>query len=191
MGVSASAFVVGIVLLIVAGCATVEPTPTAAVIVTKPSTIAPTPVATPVPVPATPSDTQPEETLRSCATSDLAIAIVHTSAAAGTVGGWIQFTDTGTGPCRLHGWPTLVGVDDSGATTTAKQTDALLTFPLVDGVPTIDLEPGGNAFAAFAGSDTPAGSGGCPPSYRSLRVTPPGATDSVSLSALIPYCCRR
>jgi len=40
---------------------------------------------------------------------------------------------------------------------------------------------------AFAGSDTAtAGHTGCPPPYRRLRVTPPGSSRSVVLSAWLP-----
>lgn len=72
----------------------------------------------------------------------------------------------------------------AGATTVARHANALLSFPAIPGVPTVTLDPGASAFAAYAGGDNPGGSStSCPPSYRTLRVTPPGSTRSVSLSA--------
>jgi len=58
---------------------------------------------------------------------------------------------------------------------------------LITGVPSVWLDQGEAAFAAFAGSDTPPATGGCPPAYQTLRVTPPGNKESVSLPAWIPY----
>lgn len=119
-----------------------------------------------------------------CTSAQVQASAVDSSAGLGTVGGWLRFLNASSEPCSLHGWPVLVGVTAAGATTVARQANALLTFPLITGVPTATLNPGDSAFAAYAGGDTPTGSTNtCPPSYRTLRVAPPGSTQPVSLSA--------
>lgn len=137
--------------------------------------------------PSFPAPTASTAVAPTCLTSQLQITVIDSSATAGTVGAWLQFVNTSTERCQLQGWPTVVGVTPTGATTVARQTNAELTFPLISGVPTATLDPGEAAFAAFGGSDTPGATGTCPPSYRSLRITPPGNTESVSLSAWNPY----
>ena len=144
-----------------------------------------TPSSTPSASPHT--ATAPAGATPPCMTSQLQITLINSSVAAGTVGGWLRFVNASTEPCQFGGWPTLVGVTAAGTATVARQTNAELIFPLITGVRTITMAPGDAAFAAFAGSDTPGASGTCPPSYRSLRVTPPGNTESVSLSAWIAY----
>ena len=119
-----------------------------------------------------------------CATPQLQISTVNTGAAAGTVGGWLRFHNMATQARFLRGWPTVVGVTVSGATVQARYVDMLLDSPNVQGTPTVILEPGDDAFAAFAGGDNPVGSAmTCPPSFTTLRVTSPGATGFASVSA--------
>lgn len=97
------------------------------------------------------------------------------------MGAWLKFVNRGNTPCQLHGWPTLVGMSVGGGSTIAQQTESTLTFPLVNGVPTVVLQPGAAAVAAFSGTDTP-GPNGCPPPYHTLLVAPPGSSASVVLS---------
>lgn len=124
------------------------------------------------------------EPATACTSAQVTVSAVDSGGGLGTVGGWLRFLNASRAPCSLRGWPTLVGVTATGATTAARHEDALLTFPDIDGMPTVTLDPGDAAFAAYAGGDTPAGSAAtCPPSYRTLRVAPPGATRSVSVSA--------
>jgi hypothetical protein len=113
--------------------------------------------------------------------------MINSSAAAGSIGAWLKFVNAGTDRCQLQGWPTVVAVTADGAMTVAQETSAELSFPLISGVPAVSLDNGDAAVAAFAGSDTPGPQGSCPPAYRSLRITPPGNTESVELSAWIPY----
>lgn len=97
------------------------------------------------------------------------------------MGAWLKFVNRGNTPCRLHGWPTLVGMSIGDGSSIARQTDATLTFPLVNGAPTVVLQPGDAAVAAFSGSDNP-GPNGCPPPYHTLLVGPPGSSALVALS---------
>lgn len=137
--------------------------------------------------PVAPTSVAPTAAALTCATSQLKISLFKGGGGLGTVGGWLRFVNASAASCELQGWPTLVGVTRTGATTAAGQTNAELDFPLETGAPSIRLALGDAAFAAFAGSDTPGASGTCPASYRSLRVAPPGATKSVSLSGWIAW----
>ncbi len=117
-----------------------------------------------------------------CAAPQLATSVVDTGDRTGLVEGWLRFVNTGAAPCQLSGWPTLVGITASGATTLARQSNELLDLPADAVLPPVTLAPGGAAVAGFAGSATPTGTAAtCPPPYHSLRVTPPGTTGSVTL----------
>lgn len=119
-----------------------------------------------------------------CTSNQLQTSVVGTGGGLGTVEGWLRFVNASAFPCRLSGWPILVGVTASGETTIARRSNVLLTLPPDAGVPTVTLAPGDTAVAAFAGGDNPGeNASACPPSYRTLRVTPPGATTAVALSA--------
>jgi Protein of unknown function (DUF4232) len=129
-----------------------------------------------------------------CATAQLHIRVTHTGVAAGTVGGYLAFTNRLRSPCNLRGWPTLTALRP-GASTTAVHVHATMfgpyvggTGPYVRGVPSVRLRHGQTAVAAFtAGDHGPGPTGACPPPYRRLRVTPPGNRTSVLLSAWIAY----
>jgi hypothetical protein len=53
--------------------------------------------------------------------------------------------------------------------------------------PVVALQPGDSAYAIVAADDKPAGSSTrCPASYTRLRVSPPGDSGSVTISAWLP-----
>ncbi len=119
-----------------------------------------------------------------CTTGQLRISTVETGAAAGTVGGWLRFVNVGSAACSMRGWPTVVAITASGSETRAKDAPAVLDSPPLQAAPTVTLDPGLDAFAAFAGGDNPAGPAStCPPPYSTLRVTPPSASGSTTVSA--------
>ena len=137
--------------------------------------------------PAEAASPSPALTAPRCTTGQLRVSIVDSGAAAGTVGGWLRFVNAGSDACAMRGWPTLVGVNASGAQTRAREVPAVLGSPTLQQAPNVVLEPGQDAFAAFAGGDNPAGAANtCPPSYATLRVTAPGASGSTTLSAWGP-----
>jgi Protein of unknown function (DUF4232) len=131
---------------------------------------------------------QPESTLRTCSTAQLHIWVTHTFAGLGTVGGYLAFTNRTEAECSLHGWPTLTALRP-GASSTAVRVRTTMVGPYaVRGVPTVRLRHGQTAVAAFAAGDNPGpGQTTCPPSYRRLRVTPPGDTKSALVKAWIWY----
>ena len=127
--------------------------------------------------------------IRTCTTSQLKIRLVSSGVAAGTVGGYIGFTNRANAPCRLVGWPTLVLLTRAGAASTAVRVRSTMFGPSLTGkgVPVVTLAHGGRADAAFTGADNPRpGETRCLLPYRYLRVTPPGNSRSVLISAWIP-----
>jgi len=126
----------------------------------------------------------PAAKVPACTTSQLAITTTNSSAAAGTVGVYLRFVNRSNQACSMQGWPTVIGVTAGGATLTARNHHVgYLPFPDTP-IQTVSLKPGDGAFSSVSGGDNPGpGASTCPPSYHTLRVTPPGNTDSVVLSA--------
>jgi hypothetical protein len=126
-----------------------------------------------------------------CRIPNLKISLVHTGAAAGTVTGDLLFTNQSDVPCKLAGWPTVIGVD---STQSAAAKHLLTTEFGPTGIripPVVTLNQGAAAAAVLVGSDVYGScSNGHPQTYRQLRVTPPGNSGSVSLSAWFPFLGR-
>ena len=134
--------------------------------------------------------------LARCHTADLHVWVTHTGAAAGTVGGYLAFTNRSAAVCTLSGWPSLTAFRP-GAATTAIHVRETMFGPYtyirgvpryVRGVPTVLLHRGQTAVAAFTAGDHSAGpTGACPPPYQHLRISPPGTTGSAVVSAWIAW----
>lgn len=158
----------------------------------SPTTLA-SPTATPTASPTNATSesvapTTPAGTTAVCETSKLRIWLIKSSAGLGAVGGYLAFLNTGSQPCDLQGWPTIVGEPETGQSPRNRHVAMTLDFPPVSGVSTVRLRSGDAAVAAFSAGDNPASpSSPCPPPYRTLIVTPPQNTNSVTLSAWIPY----
>ena len=117
-----------------------------------------------------------------CQTSQLKIAIGLTGAVAGMSGGDLTFTNTGSKDCELTGWPQLVGVTASGTSNAAVHVHSTQFGPFGGGtVSSVRIPARGAAAVAFI-----VGANNCSDSYRTLRVTPPGNTQSVEVSAWLP-----
>ena len=134
-----------------------------------------------------------EPALRICRTAQLHVWVTHTGAAAGTVGGYLAFTNRGPSACRLSGWPTLTAFRPGKATTAVRVHATMFgpyeggQGPYVRGVPVVRLRHGQTAVAAFTAGDHGPTSAECPPPYRQLRVTPPANTASVVVPAWIAW----
>jgi hypothetical protein len=142
---------------------------------------APTAPATGTPAP--PATARPPR----CRDSQLTVAITNSGAATGHVGATISFTSHATAPCTLRGWPHLVAVTAAGHTVTVSP--VLQTFfgpPHLTSPPAVTIPPGGQASAVLEGGDLPLHGTACPPSYRRLRVTPPGGTRASGIRAWLP-----
>jgi Protein of unknown function (DUF4232) len=123
-----------------------------------------------------------------CRTSQLRITVPWTGAAAGTVGGRIGFTNVAASPCHLRGWPALTAITAQGKTSTAIDRITTMFGPDLRTAPLVTLRHGATAEAVFTGGDNPGpGQTTCPPSYRLLRVIPPGSSQPVTLPAWIGY----
>jgi hypothetical protein len=136
----------------------------------------------------------------SCTTLQLRVSVVFSAGRRGTAGGYIGFTNRGSAPCRLTGWPKVVAYGDAGKATTARHVRSTMLGPrpVVKGVPVVTLRRGERADAVFGVGDHPrAGRATCPRHYKRLRVTPPGNSRNVLLSAwlrryghYLPACTR-
>ncbi|HBW18181.1 MAG TPA: hypothetical protein DEH11_03795 [Actinobacteria bacterium] len=157
------------------GAGTAAPSATAAIPTTSaPATASPTATASPATADAL------------CQNAQLKITMIRGGVAAGNVSGLIGFTNKGISPCKLTAWPTLVAVSAAGTTTTAVRTLTTTFGPYITAPPTVTVPPGAQAEAVLAGSDVPVTGAACPPSYRRLRVTPPGGTHAAVISAWLP-----
>jgi len=133
-------------------------------------------------------------TERICITQQLHVWVTRTGAAAGTVGGYLAFTNRSRTACSLRGWPTLTALRPGASSSAIHVHNTMFgpyvggTGPYVHGVPVVHLRHGQTAVAAFTAGDNPGpGQASCPPSYRRLQVTPPGNSASVLLRAWIAY----
>jgi Protein of unknown function (DUF4232) len=122
-----------------------------------------------------------------CTTAQLNVSVARWFVGTGHTGGYIAFKNRSRTPCRLSGWPSLAGVTAAGAATVAQHVRSSWYGPYVKGVPVLTLRRGQVAEAAFSGSDIPPnGQPTCSPAFRHLRVTPPGTSRGLLLSAWFP-----
>jgi hypothetical protein len=131
--------------------------------------------------------TQMPRRTHACHTSQLRITTVHSFAGLGHSGAYIAFTNRSRISCAVTGWPKLLAI------TAARHASEAVDYPAYSfevtrtgiGVPVVKLAPGMRADAEFKAQDGAATK--CPPSYRWLRITPPGNTKSVVRSAWVRY----
>jgi hypothetical protein len=121
-----------------------------------------------------------------CATAHLKVAITHSGALAGQAGGYLMFTNEGSTACQMTGWPTVVALTAAGEATTLRHAHSTMygAWHAPAPLPVVQLPPGGSAYAVVAADDQPAGaSTGCPAPFVRLRVSPPGSSASLTVSA--------
>jgi hypothetical protein len=124
-----------------------------------------------------------------CVTSELKISLTATGALAGQAGGYLKFTNDSGSPCRMSGWPTVIGLTAAGQATRLSHLQASMfgAWHYTAPPPVVTLQPGNSAYAIVAADDKPAGSSsGCPAPYTRLKVSPPGDSESVTISAWLP-----
>jgi Domain of unknown function (DUF4232) len=124
-----------------------------------------------------------------CVTSQLKISLTNTSALAGQAGGYLKFTNNSGTPCRMTGWPVVTGLTASGQATRLRhlQSSMFGAWHYSAPPPVVDLQPGDSAYAIVAAGDKPAGSSAhCPAPYARLRVSAPGDSGNVTISAWLP-----
>lgn len=124
-----------------------------------------------------------------CRAAQLKIRLTYTGAVGGQAGGYLQFTNDSRASCRLSGWPAVTGLTAAAAATPLRHAQSTMfgawryvAPPLV-----VTVQPGDSAYAVVAADDEPAGSSTrCPAPYVRLRVSPPGDSGSVTISAWLP-----
>ena len=124
-----------------------------------------------------------------CVTSQLKISLTNTGALAGQAGGYLKFTNNSGAPCRMTGWPAVTGLTASGQATRLRhlQLSMFGAWHYSAPTPVVALQPGDSAYAIVAADDKPAGnSNRCPAPYAHLRVSPPGDSGHVTISAWLP-----
>ena len=124
-----------------------------------------------------------------CVTSELKISLTDSSALAGQAGGYLKFTNDSGTPCRMSGWPTVIGLTATGHATRLRRLQSSMfgAWHYTAPPPAVTLRPGASAYAIVAADDKPAGDNTrCPAPYVRLRVSPPGDSGSVTISAWLP-----
>lgn len=124
-----------------------------------------------------------------CVTSDLKISLTNTGALAGQAGGYLKFTNDSGAPCRMSGWPVVIGLTAAGQATRLgrMQSSMFGAWHYTAPPPVVTLQPGKSAYAIVAADDKPAGdSSRCPAPYVRLRVSPPGDSGNMTISAWLP-----
>jgi hypothetical protein len=124
-----------------------------------------------------------------CVTSELKISLANTGALAGQAGGYLKFTNDSGTQCRMSGWPVVIGLTASGQSTRLgrMQSSMFGAWHYTAPPPVVTLQPGNSAYAIVAADDKPAGgSSSCPAPYVRLRVSPPGDSGNVTISAWLP-----
>src|SRR5262249_53040607 len=94
-----------------------------------------------------------------CATAQLKISLTNTTALAGQAGGYLKFTNDGGNPCRMSGWPAVIGLKATGQATRLRhlQSSMFGAWHYNAPSPVITLQPGDSAYAIVAADDKPAG----------------------------------
>ncbi|MGO8888595.1 MAG: DUF4232 domain-containing protein [Streptosporangiaceae bacterium] len=124
-----------------------------------------------------------------CVTSQLKISITDTGALAGQAGGYLKFTNDSRTVCRMSGWPVVIALTATGRSTRLQHVQSTMfgAWHYTAPPPVITLRPGDSAYAVVAADDNAAGgSTHCPAPYVRLRVSPPGDSENVTISAWLP-----
>ena len=128
-------------------------------------------------------------TVGACVTSELKISLTNTTALAGQAGGYLKFTNDSGTPCRMSGWPAVIGLTSAGKATRLRRMQSSMfgAWHYTAPPPVVTLQPGDSAYAIVAADNKPAGDNTrCPAPYVRLRVSPPGDSGNVTISAWLP-----
>lgn len=122
-----------------------------------------------------------------CAGSELKVTVFGGAAATASIAGEIGFTNAGVAPCRLAGYPVVTGLTASGGQVSAGHLPSTEFGPGTAGITAVLLAPHATAVAVVVGNDV---LGSCAsatePTFRYLRIRPPGSAASTTASALLP-----
>jgi hypothetical protein len=127
--------------------------------------------------------------IEACVTSQLKISIIDTGALAGQAGGYLRFTNDSRTLCRMSSWPAVIGLTATGKATRLRSLQSTMfgAWHYTSPAPVVTLRPGDSAYAVVAADDHPAGGNThCPAPYVRIRVSPPGDSGNVTISARLP-----
>ena len=125
----------------------------------------------------------------SCVTAQLKTSITDTGALAGQAGGYLKFTNDSNSVCRMTGWPVVMALTATGSATRLRHVQSTMfgAWHYTSPPPVLTLRPGDSAYAVVAADDQPANvNTRCPAPYVRLRVSPPGDSANVTISAWLP-----
>jgi hypothetical protein len=166
--------------LVIAGCGVSSSAPAA----TGSTPASPAAASTP----SSPAAASTPATATACTTTQLQVSLTHTGALGGQAGGYLRFTNDSSTACQIEGWPAVVALTASGQAATLKHAQSTMygAWHVPAPLPVVNLQPGDSAYAVVAADDQPAGAASCPAPYVRLRVSPPGSSGSVVISAWLP-----
>jgi hypothetical protein len=144
-----------------------------------------TTTASATPTPGTPAPASVED----CVTSQLTVSLSNTGALAGQSGGYLKFTNHSRTPCRMTGWPVVIALTAAGTATPLQHARSTMfgAWHYTAPPPIMTLKPGDSAYAVVEADNQPAGNNAhCPAPYVRLRVSPPGDSANVTVSAWLP-----
>jgi Protein of unknown function (DUF4232) len=124
-----------------------------------------------------------------CVTSQLKVSLSNTGALAGQAGGYLRFTNQSQTPCRMSGWPVVVAVTAAGTATPVRHARSTMfgAWHYTAPPPVMTLKPGDSAYAVVESDNQPVGNNTvCPAPYVRLRVSAPGDSGNVTVSAWLP-----
>ena len=124
-----------------------------------------------------------------CTASQLKVSISRSGALAGQAGGYLRFTNDSRTPCRMARWPIVTGLTAAETTTLLRHAQSTMfgAWHYMAPPPIVTLHPGDSAYAVVGADDQPAGDKDrCPAPYVRLRISPPGGSGSVVISAWLP-----
>jgi len=124
-----------------------------------------------------------------CIASQLKVSISNSGALAGQAGGYLKFTNDSHTRCRMSGWPVVTALTAVGTATPLRHAQSTMfgAWHYAAPPPVVTLQPGDSAYAVVVADDQPAGDHPrCPAPYVRLRVSPPGDSVNVVVSAWLP-----
>ena len=128
-------------------------------------------------------------TVGACVTSELKISLTDSSALAGQAGGYLKFTNQSQTSCRMSGWPVVVALTAAGTATPLRHAQSTMfgAWHYTAPPPVVTLKPGDSAYAVVEADNQPVGNNAdCPAPYVRLRVSAPGDSGNVTVSAWLP-----
>jgi hypothetical protein len=118
----------------------------------------------------------------------LDVSFGQSGAGLGHVGEPILFHNAGTTTCTMYGYPAVAVSSNGKAPGTDYTPSGYLGGTSGPTIPTVNLAPGATASALIEGTDNPVGTATSCATYTSIKVTPPGDSQTVPLDTSIPAC---